>query len=468
MRCERARAMMSERADGAWVDGDVLDVHLSRCASCRSFGTSIERVRRELRIAPVRHRVEVTQAVLGATAVKPDDLKRRRRVWWGAAAMLLTVAAGGAFLSSRSSRTTEVATGPQAPVVSVQADEERVASGQSVRGPKASVAAVWTRDELDPTLAPALEPMVDVLTVVRRETVLLTGSIDPDGSTIDDVESGWAIPLDVAAVDPVTYAAAVDGAGTVTNLSSGEGLLSESSAKLRGLGVGAVLEFGGLDIAITAVVADEVVGAAELMVDYGTGEQLGVMTPRYTLVRSGLDSDELAAAIPAAVRSEARIRSDGETAWLRNSDAVAPQAQIKLMFGEFAIRPAGDGFDVDPRWFADNVVTTEVRGLGQLTCHVKVVALLEEVLAGFDQETLEVIEDAGFNGCWNPRQIRATGDLSRHSWGAAIDLGGLPDDSTTAQRIVDAFTAAGFSWGGNWLVPDPVHFEFVGEAAGAN
>jgi hypothetical protein len=57
--------------------------------------------------------------------------------------------------------------------------------------------------------------------------------------------------------------------------------------------------------------------------------------------------------------------------------------------------------------------------------------------------------------------------LSRHSWGAAIDInpstnafGATP---TMDEDIVEIFRRNGFAWGGTWLVPDGMHFEYVAE-----
>ena len=64
------------------------------------------------------------------------------------------------------------------------------------------------------------------------------------------------------------------------------------------------------------------------------------------------------------------------------------------------------------------------------------------------------------------------GFLSRHSWGMALDTntqgscqGCVPDFSKTAAgcTTVQIFRKYGFAWGGNFLTPDGMHFEYVGE-----
>jgi hypothetical protein len=55
--------------------------------------------------------------------------------------------------------------------------------------------------------------------------------------------------------------------------------------------------------------------------------------------------------------------------------------------------------------------------------------------------------------------------VSHHAWGIAIDINvdGDPrgDFATQDQRLVDAMAAQGFTWGGDWLFPDPAHYELV-------
>jgi RHS repeat-associated protein len=67
-----------------------------------------------------------------------------------------------------------------------------------------------------------------------------------------------------------------------------------------------------------------------------------------------------------------------------------------------------------------------------------------------------------YNGSFNIRPVRGGQGHSAHSWGIAIDfnaadnpLGARP---TMPQRVVNAFTDAGFTWGGNWQRPDGMHF----------
>ena len=70
----------------------------------------------------------------------------------------------------------------------------------------------------------------------------------------------------------------------IAGLGDGEALLGTTSARLRRLGPGGVLDLAdGQSVTVAAVVSDSAVGGAELAVDRSTGERLGVATDRYLL-----------------------------------------------------------------------------------------------------------------------------------------------------------------------------------------
>lgn len=78
-----------------------------------------------------------------------------------------------------------------------------------------------------------------------------------------------------------------------------------------------------------------------------------------------------------------------------------------------------------------------------------------------------LVDPADYGGCYSARHINADPDarLSHHSWGIAIDI----NVSTNAYgrepnqhpRVVEIFESHGFTWGGRWLRPDGMHFEWV-------
>jgi hypothetical protein len=165
-----------------------------------------------------------------------------------------------------------------------------------------------------------------------------------------------------------------------------------------------------------------------------------------------------------------RIRSQDETPWMRHGDAVLPQIFIKTALGEFAYsNRSGSEFSQDTAYVAENIVEEEVPILGVVTCHETVVEMLRGAMKALIEDGLShLVDPAGFAGCWNPRYIRATtgkpAGISRHAWGAALDLNAASNPvgsaGTQDPRLVEVMLDWGFTWGGDWLVPDPMHFEY--------
>jgi hypothetical protein len=79
-----------------------------------------------------------------------------------------------------------------------------------------------------------------------------------------------------------------------------------------------------------------------------------------------------------------------------------------------------------------------------------------------------------YSGCYSPRHTNRipSAGLSHHSWGIAVDLnvqqgnlfGQMPHQDP---RLVDVFERWGFVWGGTFIVPDGMHFEYRREPAEA-
>jgi hypothetical protein len=328
----------------------------------------------------------------------------------------------------------------------------------------------WTSRGLPDRFAQdvAALPAVDRVTVVGGGMVELTGSWDVDGQPVDALGSGWVIPLDVVAVDPDTYTAFVSKSAfpAITELDAGEALLSETGARLRGVGEGARLELaGGLRLRIAGVVEDAQIGGAELAISIATAAGTPAEVARYVLLTYTGDRAELEQAVRSLLREgpPVRLRGPGEASVLRHGDAVLTQAQVKERFGEFAYRRlTGRDIEQDPEWVAANIATADVPILGRVRCHRAVLPALERALAELKVAYLRhtLAEDSG---CHVPRLIAGEG-ISRHAWGIAFDLNA--EDNPTGQasaqdpRLVEAFERWGFTWGGHWLVPDPAHFEY--------
>lgn len=74
-----------------------------------------------------------------------------------------------------------------------------------------------------------------------------------------------------------------------------------------------------------------------------------------------------------------------------------------------------------------------------------------------------------WNGCFNIRLM--TGSKTKwslHAWGLAVDFNAHENPfgktGKMDMRIVKIFEANGFTWGGKWKKPDPMHFELTLES----
>jgi hypothetical protein len=222
-------------------------------------------------------------------------------------------------------------------------------------------------------------------------------------------------------------------------------------------------------VTVTGIVDDAAVGGAELVVDAAEGARQGVAVERYLLVRHRTPRAATERAIRGVLPAgrAVRFRAPGETPFLRDGDAVLPQALIKDRFGEFAHRgAAGRAVEQDPAWVADNIITAEVPILGRVRCHRAFVTAFAGALGELQDEGLAYLVDRpSYAGCWAPRLVDVGQPLSRHAWGAAFDINVLKNTagrgSAQDPRLVAVMRRWGFTFGGSWLDPDPAHFEYL-------
>jgi hypothetical protein len=345
------------------------------------------------------------------------------------------------------------------------------AKAAAVPEPRDRVLLVWTPGRLPEGLGERVSSLPGVVrtTTVHGGLVGMTRSWGADGVVVDEPRPGFAIPLDGMAFDPATIGPFLPATvrPVFERLGADEVLLGTTSARLRRLQPGGSLELsGGRRVTVAGVVDDAVIGAAEVaFIRAGASAELPL--PRYLLVHYDRDRTATEAAIRGVVAPEVpvRFRGPGETPFFRQGDAVLAQVFIKERFGEFSFRDLeGAAIEVDPEWERANLVSRNHPVLGRLRCHKDLLPALDGVLRELARQNLEFIITS-FEGCWNPSRIVEGGDLSRHAWGAAVDLNYAknPTQLVSAQdpRLVEAMARWGFTWGGNWLVPDPAHFEYL-------
>lgn len=324
--------------------------------------------------------------------------------------------------------------------------------------PEARTYLVWATGGLPAGLADGLVGMFEAVSIVRGDAVEL------------ETEDDTAIPLDALAIDPESHAP-FDPDGALAGLRPGTVALGESSARLRNAAVGDTLTIAGDSYVVAAIAPDGVVSAAEVVFS-AADASAPVVIERFALISTDLDRPRFEEEVRALYDGPAplRIRAEGETPWLRHGDAVLPQVFIKEALGEFSYSGRrGASFIQDPEFIAANIVRVEVPLLGVVRCHRVVADMLVGAMTQLVEEGLgHLIEPGGFAGCWSPRYIRAatgtSAGVSRHAWGGAVDINATtnPMGSTGTQdsRLVEIMDRWGFTWGGLWLVPDPMHFEY--------
>ena len=353
---------------------------------------------------------------------------------------------------------------------------------RAATAPADRVLLAWTPNRLPAGLAGRVRraPGVRAVTVVKGGRLDLAGSTDADGHVIDRPPRGMTIPLEAIAFDPATYTGFLPASARAAfrRLAPTEALLGATSARLRRLGPGGRLRLaggsGGGWLTVAGVVDDALVGAAEVAVTRAGGRGVGLTRDRYALLAYRGGRAAVARAVRRALPTglPVRLRGPGETPFFRAGDAVLPQAMVKERFGEFAWRPAGGGdFAQDPAWQAANLATGRVPILGRVRCNRVLLPALAGAMRELERHNLAgLVDPAAFAGCWNSRLTRSGTGVSRHAWGAAVDLNvaGNPTGLASAQdpRLVEVMERWGFTWGGRWLVPDPAHFEYLRPPAG--
>jgi hypothetical protein len=340
------------------------------------------------------------------------------------------------------------------------------------RAPVTTVLA-WTPGGLPSGYAAAVRrhPASRSVTVVRSGVAWMD-RWRPDGGPFEAAPTGYRIPVEVAAVHPDSYARFVP-PGERGAIEGVEGaVLGRTFAELHGIDAGGTVTIDGSTITVEAVLDDELVGAHEVVVSTAVGRGLGIVTPRYLLAApDGGGSSRLEEAlrrlVPSGVR--VRVRAPGETPVFRHGDAVLPQVAVKEVFGTFAAQQLSGGLvRPHPAWVRANIRTARVPVLGPIRCHRLLIPLVRAALDDLTRRGLgHLVDPADYGGCYYPRFIgRDPGSgLSHHSWGIAIDINvsqGLPGRQPTLDpRVVDAFESQGFKWGGEFLIPDGTHFEFI-------
>jgi len=319
-------------------------------------------------------------------------------------------------------------------------------------------------------------PGVRAAAVVAGDTLWMTDSSGASGAVAIRPTPPYKIPIDAFAVDPTEYGRFIPDAyrdQVVSTLAKGEAVLGTTSAKIRRVGPGGQLVFGTTGVTVGAVMPDEVVGWSELMVSRKTGARLGVVDDRYLLAQMSGDPSD--AAFLALIQPHltqgvpVRVAAPGEVRYVRVASGSAPPVVLKDVFGEFSAYPDASNpetLHIDPGWISTHLETKTVPLLGSETCNVAFFPALIGAMEQLQREGLGSLVHSNA-GCYNPELLAATPTAppAFHAYGAAIDINAPenPFGSTPTQdhRLVKVMKDWGFNWGGDFLVPDGMHFEYL-------
>jgi hypothetical protein len=329
----------------------------------------------------------------------------------------------------------------------------------------ADTVLVWAGARLPDGYAQAIEDdeRVPLSTLVRGEILELVATRTSQGEVVDELPDGWWYPVEVLAFEPDSYDRLL-GRELLADLDADEAVLSETSAQIRGLDAGDVLEFeDGTQLTVADVQPDALLGAAEVAVR--SDGPLEVPTEKYLLARTPHPDGHDALAQYGTEDREPRLVPHGTTPVLRHAHGTLPQVQRKLHFGEFAMQDrSGRAIRPGQSWVDEHVVVESVPILGRIQCHRELIepvrAAMQELV---DRGAEHVIDD--YAGCWVPRTSGTTGPLSSHAWGMSIDFNARANpygaEPNQPDILVEVMADHGFLWGGDWDVPDAMHFELA-------
>ncbi len=290
----------------------------------------------------------------------------------------------------------------------------------------------------------------------------------------------WQFPMSATAL-PLEAIGRVMTAPVAGAISRGQLVLNQTSANLRGAQVGDTLDLIAADgnarrFVLGYIAPDADVGGSELVMSTDQADVLGADIVSRVVMFGQIPRE----ALDQALAANGLIDGQGvriNKSWNPfNPDSVISSTRTKVLLGEFDYRINGDGnLSLDRDWVAASVQRVDFRSIGiRASCHRSIVgdlqAALDEVAANGLAGAIDLGNTNTYGGCYNPRFARVSasfGSVSRHAWAMAIDM----NTTTNAQgntprmdcRVVRIFRKHNFAWGGNFLTPDGMHFEWVGE-----
>ena len=211
-------------------------------------------------------------------------------------------------------------------------------------------------------------------------------------------------------------------------------------------------------------------GLAAAVVNDKWGKEMGMEKGNALLVSTAaIAPNRVVKPIQKIVGSDASVQRLDVVA-RAGLDPNAPQqanvvGTVAEAVGNYTYEANGDG-TITPAstWVSSHIVTAQVPILGSVTCNKVMIpqlrAALQEVV---DRGLAKTIDPKQYAGCYYPRFIANSTQLSNHAFGLAVDMNTAGNQRGTVgemdRTVVAIFERWGFTWGGNWKWTDPMHFE---------
>jgi len=327
--------------------------------------------------------------------------------------------------------------------------------------------------------------------VISKAVSLRMRRLTRGADVVQEAPSGFAYPMGTTVL-PRDFVSRTMGRPVSAVLGRDTIVMGALTAGLRGARAGDRIDLVAssgsvVTMTIGAVVDDEITGGTELLMSPEAADRLGINRLSQVLIwgfrsRQAIDG---ALAGRGLVRTSVRIRRTWDPP---DPDSGLGMARTKAALGEFAYRLNSNGsVSIESGWYSDNITFGRIgespyRLNLSTGCHrtvrVALEAAMAEVIATGNADSINYFHANTAGGCYVPRFSRlatnsSIGFLSRHTWGMAIDtntigscMGCAPPDFVTHPHgcaTVRIFRKHGFAWGGNYLTPDGMHFEWVGE-----
>lgn len=320
---------------------------------------------------------------------------------------------------------------------------------------------------------------------IRGSASIAMQRIRRGGTNVQVAPDGMSFPMGTTVLDKSTIATLM-GLQVAGPLDANTIIMSELTASLRGAQSGDVVVLrssGGAEreFTIGAVVADAITGGTELLIVPEAAARLGLDRKSGVILWNFGSRERIDAALASAGLESAGIRI--RRSWdAFDPDSTLGMARTKSLLGEFAYRVNSNGsVTLDPAWKAQNLSSLQYLPGIRRDCHrvvqPQMKAAIDEIVARGLSGVFDLGDWSAAGGCYVARFNRLTPDstigfLSRHSWGMAMDTntvsacqGCAPPSFATRPggcTVVQIFRKHGFAWGGNFLTPDGMHFEYVG------